>query len=346
MSAGPVLGFELEHVDPVSGQIKQIFLKFFLDDNTIELLTGVSTFLKRIYFPDVKFEDLYLGGTLTIYNRIMSIKAYANVATTRYMEMRERHFVVRAHSLSTNFLGEIYNLAKSCKMVLGRARTTYGPVDHAYSGLKAQRGDILLEVVGLSGEATFADEIAKMGGGGPRERLSVFEMPSSQVEELMKMCSACPEIPEGCTLCIIKPHVVKSRNVGGVLSSIIKAGFSVDGLFCIHLSQQMVEEMFDVYRTIYSNYSATLYHMSSGPCMAVMVSGGGGGGGRVDQIDTVERFRELAGPLHPELAKILRPDSLRGKFGTTDVLNGLHCTDLPGDGELECKFFFSTLANL
>lgn len=343
MSSGAILGFELEHVDPVSGQVKQIYLKFFLDDNTIELLTGTSTFLKRIFYPDVKFEDLYLGGTLTIYNRIMTIKSYANVATTRYMEKRERHFVVCVSSLSTNYVGEIYNLAKSCKMVVGRARTTFGPVDHEQSGLSANRGDIILEVVGLSGQSTFVDEMAKMGG--PRTRLSVFEVTSSQVEEIMKLCSPCSEIPEGCTLCLIKPHVVKSRDVGGVLSTIIKAGFSVDGIFCIHLSQQMVEEMFDVYRTIYSDYSSTLNHMSSGPCMAVMSSGGGGGGG-ADQFELVERFRELAGPLHPELAKILRPDSLRAKFGNTNILNGVHCTDLPGDGELECKYFFSTLASL
>jgi len=38
MSAGPVLGFELEWFDSTSGILKKMFLKFFLDDNTIEIL--------------------------------------------------------------------------------------------------------------------------------------------------------------------------------------------------------------------------------------------------------------------------------------------------------------------
>lgn len=61
-----VLGFELEWFDDVSGLLQTLFLKFFLDDNTIELLKGTSTFLKRIYYPDVKLTDLFVGNSITM----------------------------------------------------------------------------------------------------------------------------------------------------------------------------------------------------------------------------------------------------------------------------------------
>lgn len=66
MSSGAVLGFELSWFDPVAGQLKKLFLKYFLDDNTIEILAGESTFLKRIFYPEVKFVDLFLGNSITM----------------------------------------------------------------------------------------------------------------------------------------------------------------------------------------------------------------------------------------------------------------------------------------
>lgn len=62
-----VLGFEGEWFDHVSGLLQIIYVKFFLDDNTLELLTGKSTFLKRIFYPDVTIHDLYLGNSINVY---------------------------------------------------------------------------------------------------------------------------------------------------------------------------------------------------------------------------------------------------------------------------------------
>lgn len=61
-----ILGFNIEWYDNISNMIQNLFLKFFVADNTIEILKEKSAFLKRIYYPDVKFSDLYLGNTLTM----------------------------------------------------------------------------------------------------------------------------------------------------------------------------------------------------------------------------------------------------------------------------------------
>lgn len=62
----PILGFEIEWYDSISGLLHKLFLKYWTDDNTIEILTDKSAFLKRIYFPEVKLQDLYIGNTLSM----------------------------------------------------------------------------------------------------------------------------------------------------------------------------------------------------------------------------------------------------------------------------------------
>ena len=61
-----VLGFELEYFDPLSELTQTLFLKYFVDDNTIEILGEKTAFLKRIYYPDVKMEDLYVGNAISV----------------------------------------------------------------------------------------------------------------------------------------------------------------------------------------------------------------------------------------------------------------------------------------
>jgi len=75
-------------------------------------------------------------------------------------------------------------------------------------------------------------------------------------------------------------------------------------------------------------------HLSSGPCLALQLGGEG---------DPVERLRELCGPPDPAVAKLIRPKSLRARFGESTVKNGVHCTDLPEDASLEINYFFSVL---
>lgn len=77
--------------------------------------------------------------------------------------------------------------------------------------------------------------------------------------------------------------------------------------------------------------------LSSGPCIVLEVTGQG------DNIPT--KFREFVGPADPEIARHLRPNTLRAKFGHTKINNAIHCTDLPEDGALEVEYFFRILSD-
>jgi nucleoside-diphosphate kinase len=63
----------------------------------------------------------------------------------------------------------------------------------------------------------------------------------------------------------------------------------------------------------------------------------------VRQENVVESFRTLCGPHDPDLAKIVRKNTIRSVFGTDKVRNAVHCTDLPEDGIIEVEYFFNIL---
>jgi nucleoside-diphosphate kinase len=59
--------------------------------------------------------------------------------------------------------------------------------------------------------------------------------------------------------------------------------------------------------------------------------------------DAPRVFREFVGPSDPEIARHLRPHTLRALFGKDKIKNSVHCTDLPDDGMLEVEYFFRIL---
>lgn len=62
-----------------------------------------------------------------------------------------------------------------------------------------------------------------------------------------------------------------------------------------------------------------------------------------DGSSPVEALRHFCGPADPDMAKILRPGSLRALYGQNKVQNAVHCTDLEEDGDLETKYFFDIM---
>ena len=136
-----------------------------------------------------------------------------------------------------------------------------------------------------------------------------------------------------CTLCIIKPHIVRDGQLGQVIDMILQAGFEISAMEMFYLSRAVIEEFYSVYKGVLPEYLPVIEHLSNGP--SVMLE--------IRQENAVGSFRQFIGPHDPEIAKYLRPDSLRAKFGSDKVKNAVHCTDMAEDGVLECEYFFNIL---
>lgn len=279
------------------------------------------------------------------------LKRFANTGTEDYMKSREVRYIclLRSSSLTTSF-AKCLTVAKRYNLRMGRVLTTSSETLYGQSTISS--GDCLLEIVGLSPTAkgSFLDEASKIGPSVAIEEATASTATVSTVliplspryqaasgQELFANCQSIERIAD-CTLCLIKPHIIKGHAVAELLESIRLAGFSTSAFFAVHLTLAFAEELFDGYRNIYSNYSASMEHLCSSQCLAVMITGAG--------EDLVTSFRELVGPLDPQLAKAIRPRSLRALFGQDVVRNAVHCTDLAEDGAMECKYFFDTLARL
>ena len=57
------------------------------------------------------------------------------------------------------------------------------------------------------------------------------------------------------------------------------------------------------------------------------------------------KLRALVGPHDPDVAKAIRPNTIRALFGKDRVYNAVHCTDLVEDGPLEVDYLFNKLSH-
>jgi nucleoside-diphosphate kinase len=97
------------------------------------------------------------------------------------------------------------------------------------------------------------------------------------------------------------------------------------------LDKPTAEEFFEVYKGVLPEFPNMIEHMTSGPCIVL----------EVRQENAVNSFRSLCGPMDPEIAKSLRPNTIRARFGHNRTMNAIHCSDLEEDGCLEVEYFFS-----
>jgi nucleoside-diphosphate kinase len=104
-----------------------------------------------------------------------------------------------------------------------------------------------------------------------------------------------------CTTCIIKPHAVANGDAGKIIDIILQEGFEISAMEMFTLDKPTAEEFFEVYKGVLPEFVALIEHMTTGPCIAL----------EVRQENAVKAFRDLAGPMDPEIAKNLRPNSLR-----------------------------------
>ncbi|KAI5635583.1 nucleoside diphosphate kinase domain-containing protein [Phthorimaea operculella] len=145
-------------------------------------------------------------------------------------------------------------------------------------------------------------------------------------------------VPEYKVICLL---FLKLRNprgqAGRIISAIDKAGFNITALNMLVVENINAAEFFEVYKGIVPEYKGMVEELASGACVAMELVA------KDKSVSSAVEFRKWVGPADPEIARLLRPHTLRAKFGTNKVKNAVHCSDLPEDGLLEVEYFFKIL---
>jgi nucleoside-diphosphate kinase len=129
------------------------------------------------------------------------------------------------------------------------------------------------------------------------------------------------------TLAIIKPDAVRAGNAGKILGMIEGSGLAIDAARMFRLTREQAGEFYAVHKGK-PFYGELLDFMSSGPCVALALSGD----------DAVARWRELMGATNPANAA---EGTVRKLYGTSVQFNACHGSDAPETALAETAFFFS-----
>ena len=155
------------------------------------------------------------------------------------------------------------------------------------------------------------------------------------------------------SLCIIKPHALSSA--AAIIDDILKEGFHIKAVTTRKLTLLEAKDFYEVYQGVVKEHSYMIEQILSGTVIALQIECNQDNNKEnqssnqqderrtINGNSTFNEFRDFAGPKDPEIAKYIRPQTLRAKYGTDRVQNAVHCTDLQEDGHLESRFFFQIL---
>lgn len=374
MSTGR-LAFITEWLDPQSGILWKYQLFYYLDSSEVEMfdIKNRRHFLKRVKNEDIRADMLYLGAVLNIYSRQLKIVDYGDEYTRSKVEGRSERTLAMIKPDAVKHLGKILHAIyqsgfiisnlRMCKLskreteefyAVHRGKPFYDTLtDYMSSGrivamelvasgaIKKWR-DLLGPTDSEEARRVAPDSIrANFGTDKTYNACHGSDAPETAAQEISfffgnRLVGKC-DLGRGTTLGVIKPHLVKDGSAGLVID-IIQESFGITALQSFTLDKTAAAEFYEVYKGVLApgEFNGMVEELASGACLAVEIADR-------DGADPVEPFRELCGPMDPELGRVLRPKSIRALFGIDKVRNGIHCTDLPEDGELEVNYFFTIL---
>ncbi|CEM14665.1 unnamed protein product [Vitrella brassicaformis CCMP3155] len=365
--------FETEWYDPQAELQRKYLLTFYLKDNTIEMydVKNHRMFLKRTCYPSVELSDLFIGARVTIFSRQLKLVQYGDVFTRKCLETRRSRTLALVKPDGYQKMGRILQAAIDAGLIVSRVKMVrLAPQDTAdFCGaiptyaqdsgvfdraVQFMSSDVVvaIELVGQDAVATWKriigpDDPAQAKAQSPQSLHASCggedvvqnavhgsdsnEMARLELEFFFDRKWQPTALVNHCSCAVIRPHAM--RQAGHIIDDILKAGFEVSAMELFQLNKQMAQEFLEVYKTALPEYSSLVEQMCSGPCLAM----------EIRQENAVQTFRDLVGPHDPDIARALRPNTLRAKYGIDRVKNAVHCTDLPEDGALEVEFFFSIL---
>ncbi|KAM5273612.1 thioredoxin domain-containing protein 3 [Ctenodactylus gundi] len=114
------------------------------------------------------------------------------------------------------------------------------------------------------------------------------------------------------TLAVIKPHVTRKQREE-ILKSIKQEGFDVTLGKDVTLTPELIQKIYYQITTKHF-YRDLLEMLAEGPSLVLVLT----------KWNAIAEWRRLMGPVNPEEARLLSPDSIRAQFGISVLRNAVH----------------------
>jgi len=363
--------FNVEWYDAGAMLVRKYQLFYYPKEKLIEMfdLKNRRTFLKKCEYPSIQLTDLYIGATVSIYSRQLKVTEFGDEYTTNKLGMKRQKTLAIVKPDGYAHLGKIIDAAHSVGLIVGEMRMLKMTREQAEEFYNDQRGQQTFSriVQFLASDAVTAVEFVGENSVEKWKSLMGPDSPSDwgQAQNTIRGQFGTDEIQnvvygsanedkaaedaafffgegkkrfaqtavfDNCTLCIVKPHVFQQGAAGKLIDDILARGFEVSACQLFKEYRPNIEEFFEVYKEGCQNMRIWSLNLCQDHSFRWRSA-----------EDAVSSFREFVGPNDPEIARTLRPHTLRARYGHDKIRNGVHCTDLPEDGGLEVEYFFKVL---
>ena len=363
--------FITEYYDSYATIVRKLQVIYYPKDGTVEIydMKNKKIFLKRCAVPGINFKDLYLGNDINIYSRLHKLIEYGDDYTKNYFEeIRSNSFGLIKPDAYLN-IGKIIDCIyqngfsitrlKLCKMSIDDASLFYNNVQNSPSfqtminfissdyvvGIDLVKKNAIKDWLALLGPED--SELAKKNS--PNSLRGIFGKDAIQnaIHGSLTSSDAKREsslifnkirhqpILNNCSCVVIKPHAISEGCAGKIIDILLTEGFEISSMEMLYIDKVQAEEFFEIYKGVLPEYSQMIDSMVCGPIIGI----------EVRQNDCINKMRALAGPHDPDIAKALRPNTIRAKFGKNCVYNAIHCTDLEEDAVIECDYLFNKVSS-
>lgn len=366
--------FITEWYDPNAALIRKYQFFFYPKDLTVEMydIKNHRVFLRRCKCETLRLEDLFIGSTKNILSRHLKFVDFGDDFTRMRMSSAQQRTLALIKPDAVAKVGQIIDIISKSGLQVSRLKMCQLSRNEAFELYQEHQskpffnplvtfvtsGPVIAmelmgencigqwrQVLGPTDSSLARSEApmsirARFGTDNTRNACHGSDSPESAARELEFFFPSGGAVGRqstatfsDCTLCVIKPHAVLSGMAGSIIQKIMEAGFQISAVSMHNMEKANAEEFFEVYKGVVQEYPSMVTELTSGPCIAM----------EIRAQDAAKAFRDMVGPADPEIARHLRPRTLRAQFGKNKIQNAVHCTDLPEDALLEVEYFFKIL---
>lgn len=225
------------------------------------------------------------GGSITVYSRQLSVIDAANEYTKQLIKKRANKalFVVRPRGYA--HMGKVIQVIETSGLVLLNSVMAQLERSHVsalsvhclqFTASDGEDIDDLLQDVSVLIEVkqptpnTLEDALSRLEAARLRQHvlvgeiglLDAFASSSSKVTSNSNNNSSAifpsTAVFDNCSLCLLRPRMLREGHVGEVLDAILNAGFEISAIKTLYFQMHDADEFFRVYKGIVRQYHVSL----------------------------------------------------------------------------------------